>query len=535
MRKIISIIFILSCMVYAHDQKLQRRAGTVSFVTSKNVYLKFETTGGLVKEDTVFTKRNGKIIPLAVVKFISSNSCAGEKIGSVDIAVGDAVFIMVPEVKPESIPKITSATEKDSNLTVSDNKVNKTAARQIKKERPDFYGSLNVNSFSNYANYPNSVGLQRYSYSLNLSAEKINGSSLSFSNYMYLSYLSNDWHDVRSNVFNNLKIFDLALNYSINGYNLWFGRHINYSVSNIGPVDGLQAEKKIDSFSLGAILGSRPDFYNMGINSKYFEYGIYVNRSDTINNGTIQNTVAYFEQTYQSKTDRRFLYFQHNNNIASNINIFASSEINLFKVQNNIESSDFSLTSLFLMTQFTPIRSISLNLSYDARRSVVYYQTFKSFIDSLFTNELRQGYRVSVFLRPVTGTFINLSSGYSYQKGDLKPSRNYNLSVTQTEIPILLISANLSFNRIFSNYQDGSIYSVTLSKFIPFNVTTFSVGFSNLKYNFGTSTPSLSQKEATVQITTRIFYSLFFNFYYEGDFDGNTTYGRFMTGFNYRF
>ena len=325
MRKIISIIFILSCIVYASDQKLQKRAGTVSFVTSKNVYLKFESTEGLVKDDTIFTEHNGKINSLAVVKFISSKSCAAEKIGSVDITVGDAVFIMVPEVELESITKITIITEKDSNLAVPENKINKTTARQIKKERPDFYGSLNVNSFSNYANYPNSVGLQRYSYSLNLSAEKINGSSLSFSNYMYLSYLSNDWHDVRANVFNNLKIFDLALNYSINGYNLWFGRHINYNVSNVGPVDGLQAEKKMDSFSLGAIFGSRPDFYNMGINSKYFEYGVYLSRADTINNGTMQNTVAFFEQTYQSKTDRRFLYFQHSNNIASNINIFASS------------------------------------------------------------------------------------------------------------------------------------------------------------------------------------------------------------------
>jgi hypothetical protein len=534
MIKIILIMFLLCSIVYARNPKLQRKAGTVSFVTSQNVYLKFESTNGIEKNDTVYFERNGKILPAVSVKFISSKSCAGQKIGELNIKVGDQIFAWVENGDDDSTNN-TAGIEKDSNLIQANSKITKAPRRSITRERSNFWGSFNANSFSNYANYPNSVGLQRWSYSLNMNADKIGGSPVYFSNYMNLTYLSNEWRDVRSNVFNKLKIFDLALGYNNYGYNIWFGRHINYSVSNVGPIDGLQVEKKIGDFAIGAIGGSRPDFYSMGVNSKYFEYGGYINRTDTINSGTMQNTIALFEQTYENKTDRRFLYFQHNNNIAANFNLFASTEIDLYKMQNSVGSGDFSLTSFFFMTQYTPVRSISVNLSYDARRSVVYYQTFKSFIDSLFSNELRQGYRLGLFLRPITGMFINLTGGYSYQKGDIRPSRNYSVSVTQAEIPLLLISANVAFNRVFNNYQDGAIYSITLSKFIPLNITTFSLGFSNITYNFGSMSPSLSQKEVTAQISTRIFYSLFFNLYYEGDFEGTTSYGRFMSGFNYRF
>ena len=249
----------------------------------------------------------------------------------------------------------------------------------------------------------------------------------------------------------------------------------------------------------------------------------------------MESTIGVFQQSNHGKTDRRFLYFQHNNNIINNLYLFFSSEVDLFKLQNSKAKSDFSLTSLYLSTQYTPVRPLTINLSYDARRSVIYYQTFKSLYDSLFQNLIRQGLRLGFFIRPFTETFINLGGGYSFQKGDIRPSRNFNISINQSEIPLFDISASISFNKIYSNYLTGSVYGLTLTKYIPLNSTSISAGISKLHYNFSGLSNNLDQKIATVQISTRLLDKIFFNIYYEGEFEGKTTYGRFMAGINYRF
>ncbi len=534
--KLIVLILIISYSLLAHDRKVNKKEGKVSFITSQNIYLQFENTDGISTGDTLYSEHGRKIIPVMVVKFLSSQSVAGEKVGDADVKIGDIIFALVGKDEPEITQVIKAGNEKDTNLVHSiKTQTVKPDKFSIPVNRKYFYGSFNANSFSNYANYPNSVGIQRWNYSLNMQAENIGGSSFYFSNYMNLSYMSSEWRDVKANVFNNLRVYDLSLGYKVKGFNIWMGRHINNNISSIGPIDGLQTEKSIGNFALGAVIGSRPDYYNLGLNSQLFEYGAYLNRSDSVNNGVMQSTLAIFQQTNHSKTDRRFLYFQHTDNAFTNLYFFLSSEVDLYKEQNNVQQSEFSLTSIFFNTQYSPARIISINLSYDARKNVIYYQTFKSFLDSLFTNEMRQGLQLGFFLRPVMGLFINLNGGYSYQKGDIRASRNFSISISESEIPLLDITAIANFNRVYNNFQDGSIYGITLYKYLHFNASTISIGVSNIIYNFGYNASKFFQKSINAQINTRILGTLFFNFFYEGDFTGKTTYNRFMTGLNYRF
>ena len=53
---------------------------------------------------------------------------------------------------------------------------------------------------------------------------------------------------------------------------------------------------------------------------------------------------------------------------------------------------------------------------------------------------------------------MNLNGGYSFQQGDFTPSRNANVTITQSYIPPLLITASVSINQIVSNFVNGSIY-----------------------------------------------------------------------------
>jgi hypothetical protein len=540
-KKNLEILFFVLILVFSFNMSsaktfVSKKQGKISFITSQNIYLRFDNTDGISVGDTAFFYKDKKYVPVMVIQFLSSGSCSGKKIGNINLKVGDKVFVWSKIDETKTLTLENAGDEKDTNLVKDTTQLKiKRSKIFISPHRSNFYGSFTANSFSGFANYANSVGTQSWWYSLNLNAENIGGTSIYFSNYMNFAYLTSQWSNIKSNVFNNVKIYDLAIGYKVSKFSIWLGRHMNNNISSVGPVDGLQIEKGFGNFSFGGVAGSRPDFLHMGLNSNLFEYGAYINRSDTINNRQMKSTVAIFQQSNHGKTDRRFLYFQHNNNIINNLYLFFSSEVDLFKLQNNKAKSDFSLTSLYLSTQYTPVRPLTINLSYDARRSVIYYQTFRSLYDSLFENQLRQGLRLSFFIRPLAGTFVNLGGGYSFQKGDIKPSRNLNISITQSGIPWLDISASLTFNRIFSNYLSGTVYGITLTKYIPFNFTSISAGISKLSYRFGGLSTNLDQKIATVQISTKLINKIFFNLYYEGEFEGKTTYGRFMCGINYRF
>ncbi|MBK7230145.1 MAG: hypothetical protein IPH97_15035 [Ignavibacteriales bacterium] len=246
----------------------------------------------------------------------------------------------------------------------------------------------------------------------------------------------------------SLKLYDLNLNYQFNeSTQFWFGRYLNRKISNISIVDGLQFEKAFSFLTAGVVIGSRPNFTDFGLNTKLFEYGIYLNRVDTLGNGIMENTFSLFQQTNNLITDRRFAYLQHTNNIISNIYLFASTEVDLYK-RAGVEKDDFSLTSLYLSARYAPVREFSLNLSYDARKNVYYYETFKSLSDSVLENETRQGFRVRSVIRPFSNLSIGLQYGYRHSKSDVKPSENYGGNISYSMIPIIQSSFGVNFNRL---------------------------------------------------------------------------------------
>ena len=65
--------------------------GQVSFVSTKNVYVKFKSTAGISVGDTLFANLNGKLIPVLTVDNLSSLSCVCTVIPPAKPAVADFV------------------------------------------------------------------------------------------------------------------------------------------------------------------------------------------------------------------------------------------------------------------------------------------------------------------------------------------------------------------------------------------------------------------------------------------------------------
>jgi hypothetical protein len=330
-------------------------------------------------------------------------------------------------------------------------------------------------------------------------------------------------------------VYDLAVKYDFNPRTLlWFGRHLNNKISNIGSIDGLQFETGVNEWSIGAAVGSRPDFNNMEYNFKLFEYGAYVNRADLLANGDMQNTLGYFEQTNDFKTDRRFLYFQHSNSAIQNTRIFLSTEVDLFKKEMGENKSDFSLTSLFTSVNIRPSDLFSIFLSYDARKNVIYYETFKTTLDSIIENETRQGFRTRLTLKPVRNLYFGADYGYRFRRGDLKPSNNYGGYLTYSQIPGIESSATVSFNRLSSSYTEGDIWAATLSRPIAFGLDVM-LGYRYTNYKFRTGIEELKQHSASINLNTYLLKPVLLNFTYEGIFEDTRTSGRFLANLTYRF
>ena len=330
----LKILFILYAVIsFAQQSDKSILTGTVSYISAQNIYVKFESTEGIEIGDTLFIKENNKMIPVVIVEHKSSTSCAGVSIANKKLDVGAVLnaFANLQNQNEETInveEKITTETTVVPVVVQSEDDV----STNIDESISSLSGKVSVQSYSNFSNLKSRYDYQRWRYTFRLNADHLGNSGFSYSQYLSFAYRASDWSRISSNLSEAIRVSDLAIKYNFSAETfIWFGRHLNNKISNISTIDGLQFETAFDKWSFGTVVGSRPDFNNMGLNVKLFQYGVYVNRFDDLVNGSMQNTLGYFEQTNNFRTDRRLLYFQHSNSAIENTRILLFTEVDLFK------------------------------------------------------------------------------------------------------------------------------------------------------------------------------------------------------------
>lgn len=542
MKSQLVILLIISFNILSAQTKNTRLLeGVISYISSQNIYVKFVSTNGIEIGDTLFLKNNNDFLPAIKVDHKSSTSCAGSSIISRKLEINDLLYAIIPEIIKDSTTEAVISTTLIPVVipTVTSGEIiTKTTLEPVSS----FSGKISVQSYSNFTNNQASYDYQRWRYTFQLNANRIGSSGFSYSQYISFAYRADDWNRISSDLSEAIRVYDLAVKYNFNERTLiWLGRHLNNKISSISSIDGLQFESGINEWSIGAAIGSRPDFNNMGYNFKLFEYGAYINRADLLANGDMQNTLGYFEQTNDFKTDRRFLYYQHSNSAIQSTRIFLSTEIDLYKKEMGESKTEFSLTSLFTSVNIRPSDFFAVMISYDARKNVIYYETFKTQIDSIIENETRQGFRTRVTLKPFNNFYIGGDYGYRHRKGDLKPSNNYGGYITYTRIPAIETSATVSFNKLSSSYTEGDIWTASLNRPIAFGFDVM-LGYRFTNYKFRSGIDDLKQNSVSINLNTYFLKPVLLNFTYEGIFWKSITSGedvqssgRFLANLTYRF
>jgi len=534
--RIIKVIFVLCVFsLRLNGQSLyENLIGKVSFASSQNIYIKFKSTEGISAGDTLFIYTGGKLTPVLIVKNLSSVSCVCTSITSKTLALSQEVLAKkrVNILKTEEKPGEKSVKPLPTPDVPVDT-VKKAAPTQAAKQKVN--GSISVYSYSDFSNTAAKKSTQlRYNYSLN--ASNIGNSKFSIENYITFRHKLGDWSAVKSNVFNALKIYTLALRFEpTKTTRITVGRTINYKISSVGAMDGLQFEKTFNKFSAGVLAGFRPDYKNYGFNSKLLQYGGYV-AFDTKSAETFSETsLAFMEQMNDMKTDRRFLYFQHTNSLLKNIFFFSTFELDLYKVKLGLPRNTFDLTSLYLSLRYRMTKNFSLTASYDQRKNVFYYETYKTLIDSVLENEKRQSIRLQANYRITNNITFGIESGYRFLKSDPRSSRNIYGYLSYYQIPGLLVNFTLTGTWLESAFMNGKVLGADITKDLFQGRIQAGIGYRYTDYTLPENKLSILQNTGTMSLFWQFARKMSFSANYEGTFEKHDKYNRLYLQFRKRF
>jgi hypothetical protein len=537
------IIFIFYVIVFSGELNGQavtdNLPGKVSFVSSQNIYVKFKSTVGISAGDTLYISSNSDLIPVLRVNSLSSVSCVCTAISAVNLSIDRLIIARkkISEAKPEE--KVIENVLKETPLQ-KDSVASAKEQSYPDKPKQIIKGSISAYSYSDFSNTP-ATNSTRFRYTFSLDARNIGNSKFSVESYISFRHKLGEWEEVKSNVFNALKIYNLAVRYDLNKTTqISLGRKINPRISSIGAMDGLQVEKSINKFALGAVVGTRPDFEDYSFDINLLQYGAYVAFNSKTANTYSESSLAFMQQMNNGKTDRRFLYFQHSNSLIKNIYFFSTFEVDLYKLNsdtlnNNLPQNTFDLTGLYLSLRYKMTKNFDITGSYDARKNVMYYETYKTFIDRLLEAEMRQSFRLSVNYRITRDLIFGLQSGYRYLKTDPHPSKNVYGYLTYSQVPGLNISLTLSGTYLESSYMDGKIFGANISRDLFQGKFQTSLGYRYVDYRFPETLLNVIQNVGEMSISMQFLKKMSLSMYYEGTFEQHDKYNRLYLQIRKRF
>lgn len=466
----------------------QNTPGKVTFITSQNVYVKFDHTDDINIGDTL--QLSDKKIPCLVVKNKSTSSCVCETINGCVLKKDDEVFYHSLPRHKEIIQK--NAITDQTNIVQKDTPETNPQIEKTSKYKETIKGRISVSSYSNISNARDDR--HRLMSRFSLDASHIHNSAFSFETYLYYrQYFVPGQHATPD--INDVKIYSLGLKYDITpGFSVMLGRKINPKFSSIGAIDGLQVEKSIGKNYIGVVSGFRPDIFNYKFNPNLFQYGAYIGRTTEAENFVSQTTLGIIEQKNDRQTDRRYAYFQHSGTILKKLNLFSSMELDVYNKVSDTLGNAIRLTNLYVSARYRFTRRFNVSVSYDSRKNIIYYETFQTEIERLLNDDIaRQGIKVRVNFKPFKYVSAGVSYGKRFQSNTQNKSENIYGYAGLSKIPGIGGRLSVNYNQNTSNYLGSKAWSFRHSRTLIENKLDLDIYYRHVNYSFLNSERKLVQ------------------------------------------
>lgn len=534
--RFIPFIFLLGMASVSYaQQKEGMMKGSVSYITGKNIYVKFERTNGIENGDTLFMQINNVLTPVLIVQHHSSISCLCTPLSNQKFQVTNVIYALRRKKDSGGSPLLKNEEqipEKDVSEQVLASTANKSSSDVMKA---DLSGRISASSYSNFTN-SGATDSHRFRYTLSVNAKHISNSRFSADTYLSFTHRLHQWDLVRQNLNNALKVYSLALKYEFNPKTfLYVGRKINPKIANVGAIDGIQFQYGFKKMFVGIAAGSHPDYLDYGYNFNLFEYGAYFGQSQRVKNGFVQTSLAFFEQRNKGKIDRRFVYFQHTNSIVKNVSLFSSFELDLYQLVNGQPTNTISLTSLYLSLRYRVTSNLSVFGSYDNRKNVIYYETFRNYVDQLLQQASRQGFRFRINYRPFKYVILGISAGTRFRKDEPRPTKTLNSFVTYSRIPGINASLTLSTNFVQTVYLNGQIYSLRLSKDLIPGKLYGTLNYRHVGFQYASVSSGLKQHIGEIDLSYQLNRKWYFSVNFEATIQDSYNYYRSYLNLRRRF
>ncbi len=507
--------------------------GSVTFKTSQNIYVRFASTRGIQPGDTLYTEAGDKGRPVVVVTQTSSTSCVGLPLAGAILDVGTPLYVRrfaapEPETMPDTPvavvlpPEAAPVQPLDEAVPVSASDVSETTGFSGPSR---ITGRISAATYINISDQPGG-DIQRMRYTLSMTATHEGDRGLSMEVFTTFRHTIGEWAEVQQQFSQAFKVYSLAAQYDVNRQtHLWLGRKINLNLANLGAIDGLQAETGRGDFFGGAFAGSRPDHFDYGFNPDLLQYGAYIGHRKQGLRGQLSSTIAFAEQRNQGATDRRYLYLQHSSSPLKDVQLFASAEFDLYTLDTQQVRQGVKFTSAFFSLRYRVSDALSLYGSFDARRNIVFYETYRSFLDQFIDDQTRQGLRFNITWRPARRITVGASLGSRFE-ANLPPTRNLNSYLTFARTPVLGLSASLSAVWIETSYLTGSVIGMRIYRDVLKGKVYTELQYRRARYRYGGGETTLDQHIAGLNVSWRIRKKLSLAVNFEGEFQSSRTLAR---------
>jgi len=199
---ILSVIFTMSGQFVSGQGTMDTIGGVVTYKTTQNIYVRFESTKDIAAGDTLYIVQEGMIVPMMEIKFTSSTSCVGSPLSEKDLKPGDRIIAKIKT--KQSIQPTQNEPLQDIAATIigvqADNEETQAIIKEEQKkptrQTEKLRGRISAASYVNFSDHPE-YDQQKMRYTMTFNADRIGNTKLSAESYLSFRHTINEWQEVK--------------------------------------------------------------------------------------------------------------------------------------------------------------------------------------------------------------------------------------------------------------------------------------------------------------------------------------------------
>jgi hypothetical protein len=455
----------------------------VKFVSADAVYLEGGINSHLAKGQKLIIKKGAESTVVAEIEIesVASTSAVGKILsGAQNIAPGDLACL-----SPAEVNRLTSETAVKYPQIITftqDNPLEEEVRENLPKPNLPEINRVRgrVGSDFGYLQQPGGTASSLYGMTLRIDATRLGGSYWNLSGY-YRGYRRSSGGNSATPTLVELvnRTYHLSLNYD-NPNSRWVagaGRLFIPWASSLDTIDGFYLGRRFGKATTGIFGGSAPDPTSWDYDPHRQIAGGFLNfEGGSFESWRYTSTAGIALTRVHWHPDRQFGFFQNGIFYKNYFSLYSDIQCDLLRVPNDSLATSASLDSTtdppqrglvlsrsYLTLRIQPLKALSLDISENYFRSIPTFDE-RLLSTGLLDKYLFQGLSGGVHLDLPHKFGLYTTLGRSNRSGDSRPSWDYLVGLTASDILHTGIRADLRYSRFDSSFGRGTYQSLMLAR-----------------------------------------------------------------------